>query len=86
MRFPSGLNVDLSAMKLTSSGRTGINGPQVHLPEQPVPLRRMSDRALLQLASELATIGHDEREPSGVQDYAQIVLLQAQRELMDRCL
>lgn len=85
MRFPSGLNVDLSAMKLTSSNRTGINGAQLHPPEQPVPLQRMSDAALLQLASELATIGGNETEPSGVQEYANLVLLQAQRELMERC-
>lgn len=47
-------------------------------------LRCMSDAALLQLASELATIGGNETEPSGVQEYANLFLLQAQRELMRR--
>jgi len=83
MLFPGG-EVRLP-QELLASGKSGPR--QIAAPEQPVPLTRMSDRALFQLADELATLLETESRDdadSRLVDYIDLLVTQVEQELLAR--
>lgn len=83
MNFPGGA-CRLPA-ELLASGKSGPR--QIAAPEQPVPLTRMSDRALFKFADELATLleteSRDDASPQLV-DYIDLLTTQVEQELLRR--
>jgi hypothetical protein len=83
MNFPGG-NVALPD-SLLASGKSGQS--QVDAPEQPVPLSRMSDAALMAFATDMIALleseSRDESDPRLV-DYINMLSLQCEREIMSR--